>query len=203
MLIKSQTAKMSNENSSKGNTFFQYWYFRLILGIVSILSAFSLLIIPEKAVIFLPAIFALILILTGLLEIISSIQLKKSLKRWKCLSAAGLLDLLVAAVLFSYAGISGADLTLLGGFVFSYSSVKIITWSGELKKYGAKNGGYFLFGATLGVTLAFLFLWNRSFAWLTFLFFTGFALQANGVSEIYFSFVLRNLKKIYSGEQNE
>jgi uncharacterized membrane protein HdeD (DUF308 family) len=191
---KYQSVRMKNKNSGKQNNFFKHWYFRLVAGIASILTAVWFLIAPEKGVASPAAVFSLTLIFTGILEIISSIQLKNLLTGWGLFSAAGVFGLLIGILFIMTPQISNAAFILIAGFALSLGSVKIIAWSRELKRYGVFYGGLFLLGATFGVMLSFLFLSDRSLAWLTFLFFTSFTLQAAGVSEIYFSFLLKKIK---------
>lgn len=74
-----------------------------------------------------------------------------------------------------------------------------IAWSIELKKFKISDFGWLLFLSILGVIFSFVLLWNPIFAGLTVAVFTGIALIAVGIFQIYLSFAL---KKIRSEIQN-
>lgn len=188
--------KMNNEYIIEENEIVKHWYLNLILGIILILVALWVFFYPEITYTSLAMIFSITLLFTGVLEIISSIQYKDLLNEWAFSFAVGILDLLVSIVVISQSPISTEELTLIFGTVFLYRSVKLIAWSTELKNYKAISWGWVFFSGIVGVLLSFLFIWNRTFPLLTHLFFTSFALLLIGISEIYFSFVLKKLKTI-------
>lgn len=109
----------------------------------------------------------------------------------------GILDLLVSIsiIIISQPQISSEALIMIIGYVFLYLSVKLIVWSTDLKNYEARNWGWVLLSSIVCVILSFILLFNLTFSSSTFLFFTSFALLMIGITEIYFSFVLRNLKQ--------
>jgi uncharacterized membrane protein HdeD (DUF308 family) len=186
--------EMNNENISEENKIVKHWYLNLILGIILTLVALWVFCNPEITYNSLAIVFSITLLLTGVLEIISSIQYKNLLHGWRWSLATGILNLLVVIKVILKPQISSEALILIMGFVFLYHSVKLIAWSTELKNYEARNLGWVLFGSFAGVMLSFLLVWNRTFHQLTLLFFTSFALLMIGISEIYFSFVLRKVK---------
>jgi uncharacterized membrane protein HdeD (DUF308 family) len=185
---------MNSEKFGEQNKFVKHWNLNLILGIIYILVSMWIFAKPEIIYISLAIIFIITLLFTGVLGIISSIQYKNLLHGWRWSLAVGSLNLLVVIKVILKPQISTEALILIMGFVFLYHSVNLITWSTELKNYEARNLGWVLFGSIAGVMLSFLLIWNRTFPKLTLLFFTSFALLLIGISEIYFSFVLR--KKI-------
>jgi uncharacterized membrane protein HdeD (DUF308 family) len=81
------------------------------------------------------------------------------------------------------------------GYVFLYRSVKLSFWSTALKNYEARNWGWVLFGSTVGFILSVLLVWNQTLSLSTIKIFTAFALMIIGISEMYFAFVSRKLKK--------
>jgi uncharacterized membrane protein HdeD (DUF308 family) len=186
---------MNNENITEKNKIIKHWYLNLIIGITLILVALWVFSNPEITYTSLAMVFSVTLLFTGMLEIISSIQNRNLLNEWALSFAVGILDLLVSIVVISQSPISTEDLTMIFGTVFLYRSVKLIAWSTELKNYTAISWGWVFFSSIVGVLLSFLIIWNRTFPPLTHLFFTSFAFLMIGISEIYFSFVLRNLKQ--------
>jgi len=186
---------MNNKELNEQNKSIKHCYLNLILGIIFILVSVYVFVRPEITYISLAIVFSITLFFTGVLEIISSIQYKNLLSGWRLSLFIGILDLFVSIIVISQPQISTEALILILGFVFLYGSVKLITWSTELKKQEAINWGWVLFGGITGVILSFILLWNRSFTRFTFLFFTGFALLMMGISEIYFSYVIKKIKR--------
>jgi uncharacterized membrane protein HdeD (DUF308 family) len=186
---------MNNENITEENKIVKHWYLNLIIGITLILVALWVFSNPEITYTSLAMVFSVTLLFTGMLEIISSIQYKDLLKEWRLSIVIGVLDLLVGTIVISKPHIPIEALIFIMAFVFLYRSVKLIAWSTELKNYVAISSGWVIFGSIVSVILSFLLIWNRTFPPLTHLFFTSFAFLMIGISEIYFSFVLRNLKR--------
>jgi uncharacterized membrane protein HdeD (DUF308 family) len=187
--------KMNNENITEKNKIIKHWYLNLIIGITLILVALWVFSNPEITYTSLAMVFSVTLLFTGMLEIISSIQYKHLLKEWRLSVVIGVLDLLVGTIVISKPHIPIEALIFIMAFVFLYRSVKLIAWSTELKNYVAISSGWVIFGSIVSVILSFLLIWNRTFPQFTHMFFTSFGLLLIGISEIYFSFVLRNLKQ--------
>lgn len=174
------------------------WNFNLVLGITFILVSLLVFTRSETTYTSLGIVFSITLLFTGVLEIISSIQNRDLIKEWGMSFIVGILDILVSITItiISKPQISSEALTMIMGYVFLYRSIKLITWSTILKNYEARNWGWVLFGSIAGVMLSFLIIWNQTFPALTHLFFTSFAFLLIGISEIYFSSVLRKLKQL-------
>jgi uncharacterized membrane protein HdeD (DUF308 family) len=187
--------KMNNENISEENKIVKYWYLNLLIGIILILVALWVFSNPEITYNSLATALSITLLFTGVLEIISSIQYKDLLKEWRLSIVIGVLDLLVSIIVFSKPHIPVEALIFIMAFVFLYRSVKLIAWSTELKNYVAISSGWVIFGSIVSVMLSFLLIWNRTFPQLTHMFFTSLGLLLIGISEIYFSFVLKKLKQ--------
>jgi len=187
--------KMNNEYISEENKIVKHWYFNLLVGITLILVALWVFSHAEITYTSLSIIFSLSFFFAGLAGIIFSIQYRDLLNEWGLLFAVGIIDLLASITVILQPNISTGALALIMGYVFLCSSVKIITWSKELEKYVALYLGWLLFGGVFGVIISSLFLWNGILPALSLLFFTSFALLIIGISEIYFSRVLRKLKR--------
>jgi len=186
---------MNNEYISEENKIVKHWYFNLLVGITLILVALWVFSHAEITYTSLSIIFSLSFFFAGLAGIIFSIQYRDLLNEWGLLFAVGIIDLLASITVILQPNISTGALALIMGYVFLCSSVKIITWSKELEKYVALYLGWLLFGGVFGVIISSLFLWNGILPALSLLFFTSFALLIIGISEIYFSRVLRKLKR--------
>jgi uncharacterized membrane protein HdeD (DUF308 family) len=197
LILKSKILdiKMNKENISEQNKTVKHWYLNLILGIILILVALWVFCNPEITYNSLATAFSITLLFTEALEIISSIQYKNLLNEWRLSIVIGVLDLLVGTIVISMPHIPIEALILVMAFVFLYRSVKLIAWSTELKNYVAISCGWVLFGSIVSVILSYLLIWNQPPSLSAIIFLTSFALLMIGISEIYFSFVLRRLKQ--------
>ena len=173
----------------------KHWYLPLILGIIFIAIGVYAIITPAATYLSLALFFSVAFFVTGILEIISSISFRKQLDGWGWSLAAGILDFIIGLILIINPQISIITLPLFVGFVVLYRSIMDITWSIEMKKYKVSEWGWLLFTGILGVIFSFILLWNPLFAGLTAAVFTGIALITVGTFHVYFSFVLKKLKK--------
>ena len=185
---------MNYEIISEPNEEIKRWYLSLALGFIFILISIWIFLRPDTPYVSLAIFFSIMLSITGVLEIISFLQYRDLLNKWGLSFVIGILDLIVSITIISNTQISNADLFLTMGFVFLYRSIKLITWSTELKNYKAISWGWVFFGAIVGIVLSFLLISNRAFPPETILFFTSFAFLVLGISEVYFALVLRKLK---------
>lgn len=189
--------KMRNVNISEGNKTVNYWYLNLIQGIILILVALWVFCAPKLTFETLVLAVSIVLLFTGFLEIISSIQNRNYFNKWEFFFIVGIFDLLLSISLttFSRPQISSEVLTLLMGYLFLYRSAKLITWSTVLNKYTAINCGWVLLGGIISVMLSFLLLCDQTFLPMTILFFYSFGFLMIGISEINFSLILRKLNQ--------
>lgn len=188
---------MNIKKFSEQNQSFNHWYLNLAVGIIFIIVSMLIFAKPELTYTSLAMVFTVTLLFTGTLEIISSFRNRDFLNEWGMSFIVGILDLLVSIsiIILSQPQISTEALTLIMGYVFIYRSVKLIFWSTELKNYEARNWGWVLFSSIVVVILLFLLKWNQTLPLSSIIFFTSFTLLIIGISEIYFAFVLSNLKQ--------
>lgn len=188
---------MENENFTQLNEVVQYWFLPIIVGLLFILAAIWILFTSEEALNLLAIVFCLTFFFTGVLEIISSIQIKHLLSGWRHLLTVGILDIILFSLLIWLPELSTKVLTLLVGFVFLYRSLNLITWLIELRKYEQFSWGWLLLAGILCIIFSIFLSYNPNVEQLTLLIYTSFTLLMIAVSEIYLSFVLRKLKLLY------
>jgi uncharacterized membrane protein HdeD (DUF308 family) len=189
---------MNNEEFSEQNKSVKHWYLNLILGSIYIIVSMWVFVKPEIAYNSLAMVFSIVLLFTGALEIIFSIQNTDFLDECGLYFPMGILDIpvsisIIIITVISQPQVSTEALTLIMGYVFLYRTVKLITWSTELKNYGTRN-----LGCILALSLASYYhflLYGIEILLNDTLFFASFALLMIGISEIHFSLVLRKLKR--------
>jgi len=186
---------MYNETFKSIKDAIKHWYLLTVLGVIFIALGILAIVTPVATYLSLALLFSIAFFVTGILEIISSISFRKQLDGWGWSLASGILDFIIGLLLILYPQISIITLPLFVGFVVLYRSMMGIAWSIELKKFKISDWGWLLFIGILGVIFSFFLLWNPFFAGLTVAIFTGIALIIVGTFHIYFSIVLKKLKK--------
>ncbi len=188
---------MNSEIFSEQNKSFGNWAPNLILGVIYIAVSIWVFSKPDAAYVSFAKVFSIALLFTGTLEIISFFQNREYLNENGFYFTIGIFDILVSIsiIVISRPQAPTEAITLIIGYVLLYRTVKLITWSTELKNYEARNMGWVLFGFVVGFILSFFLIWERTLSQMILLFFASFAILMIGISEIHFSFVLRKLKQ--------
>jgi uncharacterized membrane protein HdeD (DUF308 family) len=186
---------MYNETFKSIKDAIKHWYLLTVLGVIFVALGILAIVTPVATYLSLALLFSVAFFVTGILEIISSISFRKQLDGWGWSLASGILDFIIGLLLILNPQISIITLPLFVGFVVLYRSMLGIAWSIELKKFKISDWGWLLFIGILGVIFSFFLLWNPFFAGLTVAIFTGIALIIVGTFHIYFSIVLKKLKK--------
>jgi len=186
---------MYNETFKSIKDAIKHWYLLTVLGVIFIALGILAIVTPVATYLSLALLFSVAFFVTGILEIISSISFRKQLDGWGWSLASGILVFIIGLLLILNPQISIITLPLFVGFVVLYRSMMGIAWSIELKKFKISDWGWLLFIGILGVIFSFFLLWNPFFAGLTVAIFTGIALIIVGTFHIYFSIVLKKLKK--------
>jgi uncharacterized membrane protein HdeD (DUF308 family) len=185
---------MENQDLEPVNENIRHWYVRLILGIVFIVIAVWVFMTPKEVFAALAILFSFTFLITGAIEIISSIIYRKEIKSWGWSLTTGILDFLVGVILISRPGYSMLILALLVGIVVLYRSIIAIIWALKLKKADIFNWQSLLVIGLIGTIFAVILLFNPFLAGLTIVFFTGISFLSIGAFQIYFALVLRKMK---------
>jgi len=113
------------ENADQSNTLRDAWFFTLVLGIISSIIGFILMIFPTIGMVFISLVFSLYLIWIGISQIIISYKLSSIDKNWWYLLVRGIIMLVCGLVVLSFpvsfAKIgTGVPLVLTGLFLILY-----------------------------------------------------------------------------------
>ncbi len=174
----------------------KHWYLSLIVGIIFIAVGIWVFLTPVSSYITLAILFAVMFLVTGIIEISFAIGNRKELSNWGWTLAVGIIDLLVGILLVAQPGISILVLPIYVGFAVMFRSISAISWSVELKNLGVLSWGNLLAVGILGLLFSFILLWNPMFAGMTIVVCTALAFIFIGCFYIYLSVRLRKLSKI-------
>ncbi|MFT3827844.1 MAG: DUF308 domain-containing protein [Chitinophagaceae bacterium] len=173
----------------------KYWYVPLLVGIFFIILGLYVFSQPLSSFLALAILFSVSFIITGLIEIIFSISNRHELDNWGWMLTFGIIGVIAGILLISNPALSLATLSLYIGFLVLFRSIAAISVSIDMRNYGASDWGFILTMGILGVILAFILLWNPLFAGLSLVYWIALSFIAAGMFSIYFSVILKKLKK--------
>jgi len=185
---------MYNETFKSAKDFIKHWYVVLIIGIVFIVTGVWVIPISEATFVSLSILFSIAFLITGILEIISSIDFQNKFDGWEQSLAIGIFDIIIGLAILMQSEISIVVLQLMVGFVILYRSVMGINWLIEMSDYDLPGWNWLLFISIISVVLSILILVKPVFVEMTISFLTGLALVSVGIFYTYLSFELKKLK---------
>jgi len=193
--IKNRSKKMDNETFKSAKDFIKHWYIVLIIGIVFIVIGVWVIPIPEATFVSLSILFSIAFLITGILEIISSIDFQNEFDGWEQSLAIGIFDIIIGLTILIQSEISIVALQLMVGFVILYRSVMGINWLIQMSDYDVPGWSWLLFISIISVALSILILGKPAFVEMTISSSTGLALISVGIFYTYLSLALKKLKK--------
>ena len=116
----------------------KHWYIPLIIGILLIVMGFYIFTVPLATYVTLALMFSISFIISGLLDIVFSIQNHKTLQGWGWYLVSGLLSFALGIYLITYPTISEIILPFVVGFAMLFRSFLLLGYSQHFFAY--KNG---------------------------------------------------------------
>jgi len=179
---------------SKAASTIKNWWLLLILGILLLAGGFWVAVTPAESYVALAVVFIVLLIVSGIFQIIFSISNQKELTGWGWYLSGGILEFLIGIYLWSYPGIALGVLTFVVGFWLLFSGISIIAHSTDLKQSGVKGWGWILTLGILMTILSFSMIMDPVFGALNVVYLTSFAMIFMGIAYIMFSWKLKEIK---------
>jgi len=146
---------MSNFTQSLTNTI-RHWYISFIIGILFIGLGIYIFTVPLETYVTLVIFFSVSFFVSGLMEIMFSIQNRKSLQGWGWYFVSGLLSLAIGIYLMIYPGISMATLPFVVGFTLMFRSFQMLGIAFDLRDHKRMNWGNLAIASVLGIILSFI-----------------------------------------------
>jgi uncharacterized membrane protein HdeD (DUF308 family) len=173
----------------------KHWYIPLVIGLLLIVLGIDVLDTPVSSFLALSLLFALLFLLSGILEIAFSIANQLKLHSWGWYLAGGIFSTLFGLLLLRRPGLSMVTLPIMIGLFLLFNSVNAIGWAFDLKKLGVHSWGNVALMGVLGLVFSFILLWNPLFAGLSLVIWTGLSLIVTGLSGIMMSLHLKKVKR--------
>lgn len=174
----------------------KHWYLPLVSGLLFIGGGCWVLRTPLESYITLAILFAVLLFITGIVEIAFAVTNRSELGHWGWSLMAGVLDFIVGFILVMHPDVSIAILPFYIGFVVMFRSMLAIGWAIEMRRLKAGQWGALLAIGILGIIFSFIILTNPLLGGLTIVFYTAWALIIVGVFNLSLAFRLRKLASL-------
>ncbi len=172
----------------------KHWYIPLIIGLLFLVLGIYIFTTPVETYLTLSILFSLSFLISGLSDMIFSIQNRKGLPGWGWYLISGIISVLLGLYLIRYPGVSMVVLPFVVGFTMLFRSAYLLGFAFDLKSYGAANWGNLAIASILGMLLSFLLLANPIFTGMSLSILTAFTFIFIGISSMMLSFSLKKIK---------
>lgn len=172
----------------------KYWYLPLILGILLIVSGIYVFTVPLETYVTLSVLFSISFVVSGLFDIIFSLNNRKAISGWGWYLVSGLLSFLMGIYLIIYPGISITILPFVAGFALMFRSFQLLGFSFDLRDLGVLRWGNLAIWSVLGIILSFMLIANPFFSGISLVVLTAMAFIFAGISSIVLAFDLKKIK---------
>ena len=174
----------------------KHWYLPLIIGILFILLGAYIMTVPLETYVTLSIFFSVSFFVTGLLEVVFSLQNSRSLQGWGWYLVSGLLSLAIGIYLMTYPGISMTILPVVIAFTLLFRSFQLLGIAFDLKSSKVLGWGNLAIASVLGIILSFLLIANPLFTMVSVVTLTALSFMMVGIAAIVLAFNLKKMKDL-------
>lgn len=174
----------------------KHWYLPLIIGILFILLGAYIMTVPLETYVTLSIFFSVSFFVTGLLEVVFSLQNSRSLQGWGWYLVSSLLSLAIGIYLMTYPGISITILPFVIGFTLLFRSFQLLGIAFDLKSSKVLGWGNLAIASVLGIILSFLLIANPLFTMVSVVTLTALSFMMVGIAAIVLAFNLKKMKDL-------
>lgn len=170
-----------------------YWWLFLLTGIVLISVGLWIFASPAKAYKTLTILFAVSILVTGVLETIFAVTARKWIDGWGWTLLSGIFELAIGTFLVAYPAFTITILPFILGFWLLSRGVLVIGFALYMKSYHAGTWGVLLVVGILTIYMGFMVLAMPAFGILNIIWGTGLSLVAAGILKIVLAYRLKGL----------
>lgn len=174
----------------------KYWWFSIIIGLLSIVAGIACFLTPEDSLAVLTILFIASLFTGGILNILFAIVNRKRISYWSWSLARGIIELLLGIwLVFLPLPVITTGLIFMIGFWMLFHSITGIGESCELQQYEIKGWGWLLACNILSLVFSLIYLMSPVFGGLFIVFYLGFSFVFYGIFHLILAFKLRSFNK--------
>ena len=175
-----------------------HWYIIFLIGLIYLGLGLMIMIRPEASLIALDTLLGVCFLIAGVIEIVFSLANRREIHHWGWPLVLGLVTILVGVLFLSNPQFSILLMTITLGFLVLFRSIAAVTFSLELKQYGARFWPLLMGIAICGIFCAFTLLMSHMLGSDKVVMWTWLSLFAAGIYNMVLSLRLRKLKGISS-----
>jgi uncharacterized membrane protein HdeD (DUF308 family) len=169
------------------------WWIPVLVGIILIVGATYIMMQPVAAFVGLALLFGWLILLSGVLNIIFSIQNKKFFDDWIWYLLLGIFETILGVALLLQPGLSAESLILFTAFWLVFTAVNRVTNAFVLKRIDIPMWWLPLLSGVLIFIFSFLLLINPIFAVISIVYLTAIPILISGIMMVYFGIELKKL----------
>lgn len=170
------------------------WWWFLVLGLLFVAAGIAVFAWPASAYISLSLLFSILMICSGISQILFSASNRSILRGWGWILVSGIIDLVLGTYLFFNPFVTMATLPYFIGFWLIIRSFYIMGASLDLHAFGVKDWGWLFFGGIMVLILGAVIVYYPPAGVVSIIGVSGFALVFGGIANVYLAFQLKNIK---------
>jgi uncharacterized membrane protein HdeD (DUF308 family) len=170
------------------------WWWFLITGILFIATGVIIFARPAEGYIGLSVLFSVVMMSSGIGQILFSASNSSIMKGWGWIFISGLIDLALGTYLFIYPVVTMATLPFFIGFWLVFRAFSIMGFSFDLKNFNVSGWGWVLFGGLVTLVCGGLIIYYPAAGVVSIIAVSGLAFIVGGILNIYVGFQLKSLK---------
>ena len=184
---------MSTVLETVGNSIKNWWWF-LVKGLLLIAAGIAIFARPVAGYTGLSILFTVVIITSGIAQIIFATSNKDILRGWGWTLVSGILDLAIGIYLAMYPLVTMATLPFFVGFWLIFKSFYLMGASFDLNDLGLSGWGWMLFGGFLVLLAGFYIIYYPVAGALYIVAVSGTAFILAGILYSILSFKLKDIK---------
>lgn len=173
-----------------------HWYIIFLIGLIYLGLGLMIMLRPEASLIALDTLLGVCFLIAGVIEIVFSLANRREIHHWGWPLVLGIITILIGVLFLSNPQFSILLMTLTLGFLVLFRSIAAVTFSLELRQYGARFWSVLMGIAILGIFFAFTLLMSHMLGSDRVVLWTWLALFSAGLYNMVLSLRLRKLKGI-------
>ena len=176
-------------------TKFKKWWLLLIKGVALIILALLIMFNPEQSIMTISVFMGVGLIITGIVLLMISSELKKAMENWTMRLAEGLMDIVFGFFLLAHPDVSLVIIPILIGFWIIFYGVLILAGSFQFKESMTTRRKTVLIVGIITIVLGFIIAFNPNITVVTIGILIGVPVFIIGLANIFFAMNLKNLEQ--------
>jgi len=172
---------------------FKKWWLLLIKGVILIMLSIIILIDPDRTLVTISIFMGISLIITGIVLIFISSELKNKLDNWTMRLAEGLLDVVFGFFLLAHPDVSKAIVPLLIGFWVIFYGVIMLAGSFQFKERMRFSQKAMMLVAIITIIIGFIIAYNPTITIVSISILIGAPILVIGLANIFFGINMKHL----------